>query len=471
MKSDLSSSKSYVARRIPKEPELSPVRLLEVEIAQPLPDVSLIHPETGQCYSRALSLVRLHTRPLGLVELRPSGSGISAQEYAREIWSALGPQIIEHLRQDGLPPVGVLNATGLPSSCTPKCLRDRQSVLEDPPFVSVIVTTRDRPGSLAECLGSIFCIRYPRFEIVVIDNAPTTSATRDLVNQTYSDVPQLRYIREDQPGLSRARNCGLMAAQGDITVFTDDDVVADPHWLTALVEGFGVGDNVACVTGLILPRELETPAQIWCEQHGGFGKGFSRRIFDLAEHRPADHLFPYRVSTLGSGANMAFQTSILRDLGGFDPALGAGTITLSATEFPALFQTVTHGYQIVYEPAAIIYHAHHRDYDSLRRQLYGYGVGYTAFLTKCIVENPKLILDLFRKVPYGLFFALSPHSEKNQNKIYGYPNELNRIEIEGMLCGPFAYLRSRWNCRGVESDYESKEYPKNPRATKRALRN
>ena len=43
--------------------------------------------------------------------------------------------------------------------------------------------------------------------------------------------------------------------------------------------------NVACVTGLVLPLELETPAQVLFEEFGGFNKGFTRRVFDLTENR------------------------------------------------------------------------------------------------------------------------------------------------------------------------------------------
>ena len=46
------------------------------------------------------------------------------------------------------------------------------------------------------------------------------------------------------------------------------------------------------------------------------------------------------------------------------------------------------GYQLVYEPASLLHHLHHRDYAILRKQIYRYGVGLTAYLTKAILENP-----------------------------------------------------------------------------------
>ena len=48
----------------------------------------------------------------------------------------------------------------------------------------------------------------------------------------------MRYVREDRPGLSCARNRGLREARAGIVAFTDDDVRVDPLWVAALVRGF-----------------------------------------------------------------------------------------------------------------------------------------------------------------------------------------------------------------------------------------
>jgi hypothetical protein len=46
-----------------------PMRIVEVELGQPLPPISACDEETGHTYERALCLVRLHTQPLGMLEL------------------------------------------------------------------------------------------------------------------------------------------------------------------------------------------------------------------------------------------------------------------------------------------------------------------------------------------------------------------------------------------------------------------
>src|SRR5438309_11651100 len=90
-------------------------RVLEIEVGQPLPPLSAFDEKTGQHYRRALCLVRLHTQPLGLVELQLDEHGMRAEEYISHIWHTLSEEINEHLRQDGLTAVNGLDVVGLKS--------------------------------------------------------------------------------------------------------------------------------------------------------------------------------------------------------------------------------------------------------------------------------------------------------------------------------------------------------------------
>lgn len=434
-------------------PAVVPVRIVEIEVGQPLQDVSAFDEKTGQHYQRALCLVRLHTQPLGMVELQLDEHGMGAAECASHIWHTLSEEINEHLRRDSLTTVSGLDAVGLVSSATPACLEEREQFLVHAPFVSVIVPTRNRPEQIRHCLQSLMTLHYPHYEIIVVDNAPSTSATADFIRQTYSDTSQVRYIQEVHPGSSWARNCGIMAAQGEILAFVDDDVAIDRYWLVELVRGFSRADDVACVTGLVLPLELETEAQFWFEEYGGFSKGFTWRAFDMRENHPKTPLYPYTAGRFGTGASMAFKASFLRSAGGFDIALGAGSLARGAEELAAFFQVVISGYKLVYEPAALIYHPNRRDYTALRKYMYGYGVGLTAYLTKILLDNPRLLFDLIPKLPSGLFFTLSPRSPKNRRKSRQYPKELTTLELKGMLFGPFAYSFSWWSMRNLRKEF------------------
>ncbi len=434
----------------PLVPDLAPARVMEIELTQPLPHIAA-NDGQGRSYRRALGLVRLHTQPLGIVEFQFDEQGISAAQGAQQVWQSLHAQINDHLQQDDLPPVTGLDPGGLPVSM-PRCVQEREAFLAQAPFVSIIVPTHDRLETLASCIRSLLALHYPRYEIIVVDNAPRTQATADWIREINQQAPQVRYVREDRPGVSWARNCGMLAARSDILAFTDDDVVVDTCWLAELIRGFTRAKHVACVTGCNLPLELETPAQFWYEayggaywfqEHGGTRWDFTRHIYDMRDHRPQMALYPYRAGMFGGGTSMAFTASFLRSVEGFDPALGGDGPSRCGQDIAVFFQVITRGYTLVYEPAALIYHLHRREYQALKRQIYNYGIGMTAYLTKSLLDAPHLLFDFAGQVCLAGFQALRNGQTKPGKMPSHYPQELVKIRRKGMLYGPIAYMQSR----------------------------
>ncbi len=427
-----------------------PIRLLEVELSQPLPTLTSFDAKTGQHYRQARMLVRLHATPLGLVDLELTEE-LAPQDYVGAVWHSLHEAINRHLRSDGLTELASLGIEGVSHQEAPACVRTQARSLADAPFTSVVVCTRERADQLRNCLKSLSALIYPNYEIIVVDNAPRTSTTADVVQREFAHLPNLRYVREDKQGLSWARNCGLACARGDYIAFTDDDVLSDLHWLAALIVGFSAAERVACVTGLTLPAELETRAQLWFEQFGGFSRGFKRRIFDLEttpqEDRLGGPLYPYSTGRFGSGNSMAFKTAFLREVGGFDPALGAGTPSQGGEDLAAFFQVVARGWSLVYEPNAINFHVHRRSQGELRKQMYGYGTGLSAYLTSLLIGAPGRLFELIAKTPTGLIYMLSANSPKNRQKSGGYPIGLVILELWGVLHGPFTYFLSLYRQR------------------------
>ena len=142
-------------------------------------------------------------------------------------------------------------------------------------------------------------------KILVVDNAPSNTRTAEIVAQY-----PFKYLCEPHIGLNNARNYGLHAATYPIVAYLDDDTVADSNWLTALLEPFA-SPEVACVTGLVMPLELETPAQEQFEIYCQHRRDFVRRVI----HHSSDPTGCGRGSRIG--ANMAFRRELLLHLGGF----------------------------------------------------------------------------------------------------------------------------------------------------------
>lgn len=438
-----------------------PTRILEIELSQPLPVLSAFSQEMQ--YERVLCLIRFHTQPLGILQFQFYRDIIVPEEYAPVIWQMFQHRLLRHLEEDKLLPVSKIPLEGLPDREMPRCIARRERFLADAPFISVIVPTRDRPDSLARCIDALAKLHYPHYEIIIVDNAPTTEQTAQLVQAIGEHIPHLRYLREDRPGISYARNCGMHAAHGEILAFTDDDVIVDTCWLAQIAIAFQKSCNIVCVTGYTLPLELETPAQLWFEgmSNAAYGPGIDRFVSRLFDQRTR-HQYLYKGNVCGHGANMAVRAHFLRCLGGFDIALGAGSPAMAGEDLAFFLHILMQNKLIAYEPAALIHHHHRRTYDALRRQVFAYGAGFVAYLLHMLLRYPVLWIDLITKTPYALLRIFVAQKFQKQaaarpsnaapmltGASSDYPGELVRIKIKGALYGLIAYVKSRYYTHSI----------------------
>lgn len=420
----------------------APTLVGDLHLDAPLPELN-----SGGRYRGARLLARLHGRPVGEITLPLEQRPLPPSGLAARAWPLVSDLVGKHCADDGIPPPAGLTAAGLPRTVHPPCARSWQPA--DAPPVSVVIATRDRTESLLRCLASLAKLDYPSFDVVVADSAPRTGATASAVAGGPGWPFPLRYVRADRPGLALAHNVALAEVTGDVVAITDDDVEVDPGWLAAIAGAFSE-PAVTCVTGLILPAELETRAQLLVEQAGGYARGFTRRSFS-AGMADAGPLFPFTAGRFGSGANMAFRTGWLTARGGFDPAMGAGTPARGGDDLAAFLRVIVDGGTLVYEPAAILRHWHRRDYESMRRQAYGYGVGLGAYLAASLRARPALLGAMVRRSVPAARHLLGSGSVKNAGRDKSFPRELIWRERTGFLAGPLAYAVSRARYRDSRS--------------------
>lgn len=427
-----------------------PVRVVRVELTGAIPAISALDGAGGRRYDSARVLVTLAGQPVGAALLPLGGDGLTAAQTAARIWSELAGPIARESRRQGRTNSADLPPGGLPSppaaTSTPATSSAAAPAAERVlPPVSVVIATRDRTAALRRCLDSLFAVTYPDFDVIVVDNAPSSTATADLIREEYADRP-ITYLREDTPGLAMAHNRGLDEVRRPLVAFTDDDVVVDPQWLEALVAGFRRSTNVGCVTGMIVPLELETRAQALTEAHGRFDKGCVAQVFTYPSASDGP-LFPYAAGAFGSGANMAFRSDVLRHLGGFDPALGAGSHGVGGDDLAAFVAVLTAGFALAYEPAAIVHHAHDRDAGRLRLQARNYGVGLTAYLTSVVTRRPAVLADFARRLPRAVIHLVRMRLSTRADDGERYPRGLVALELAGAAWGPIAYARGRRDAR------------------------
>ncbi|MFM9446663.1 glycosyltransferase [Streptomyces acidiscabies] len=418
----------------------------------------------------------LAVRPVQVGELDLTGGGSVLRPGPGSPPVTSGPVFVL-VRREGRP-VGTLLGE-VPEGADPKAtlseLAQEVGQSEDieptagppPPYTTVVIATRERTGRLVHALDSMLAQDHPRFEIVVVDNAPATRATRDLVREKYAE--RVRYVCEPVPGLAVAHNRGVASARGEVVAFTDDDVVADPRWLTELTSPFAADPGLGCTTGLILPARLRTPAQVLLESHGGFSKGFVPRTYDPAAPPADEPLFPFTAGRFGSGASMAFRTRVLREVRGFDPATGAGTLARGGDDLYGFVRVLARGYRLHYTPYALVWHHHRETWRDLETQAYGYGAGLGAYVAAVLVNSPGLVPGFLVRLPKGVAYARALTASREGEGARGdsaarpasagpgvhgdrdhpWPRRLSKLQRRGMLYGPVGYLRARWALRAA----------------------
>ena len=390
-----------------------------------------------------LLLVRLHGDPLGVIHVDADLPALSAPQLAAEIRSKLRDELREHCRRFGCATaIGtveqlistVRGGTGLCPGETPQASGLR---------VSVIVPTSARPAQLERCLRALADLRDEPFEVIVVDNCPQVPGARQAVEALDGRLG-VRYVAEPRPGSSVARNRGIREASGDIVAFLDDDVVVDRDWLRWLIEPFE-DPQVTATTGLVLPLELATAAQKQFELYAGFSKGVRKRHYNMTGHRAGQRaLYPYWGGLFGSGCSMAFRRAALIANGGFDPALGAGSIARAGADIEAFTATILSGGELVYQPRSVCWHEHRREGSQLREQLFNYGVGFTAILTKHLTRDPRFLPALLRTMAQTVRRRSRSKLEPRRAAV---PADLRMLERRGMLRGPLLYAFSARSAR------------------------
>jgi glycosyltransferase involved in cell wall biosynthesis len=303
--------------------------------------------------------------------------------------------------------------------------------------LTVVICTKDRPDLLKRCLNSVVAARSSWAEILVVDNASTTAATLDIV----AACGHARYVFESRQGLDFARNRALAGATSDWIAYIDDDVVVDRGYFDGLAAAWADHPDATAVTGLVLPLELETEAQIIFEQNGGFGRGFTPRRYGLA--LTENSFYPCGSGIFGAGCNMAFNRGTLLSLGGFDEALDTGAPLPGGGDLDIFYRVVRASQALIYDPRLAVFHQHRRELEKLRRQYWSWGLGFMAFVVKSY-RTDKEMRKRFRGLVYWWFRYQFRNLAKALLGRGKMPPRFVAAEIVGGLQGLFGeYDRSR----------------------------
>ena len=191
--------------------------------------------------------------------------------------------------------------------------------------VSVIIATRNRAKILGDSIGSVLKQECPsgyRFELIIVDNNSSDN-TRAVV-EGMATLPEwtIKYLFQPEAGKSRCLNLAILKSSGDLLVFTDDDTVAAPGWLAALIECFQV-HSCDAAGGRVLP--LYPPGiPNWVKENV--------KILDgpivFYDHGPENIQLDATTMSKFIGANLAVRREMFDKFGQFNVDLGPGVRTM-----------------------------------------------------------------------------------------------------------------------------------------------
>lgn len=218
--------------------------------------------------------------------------------------------------------------------------------------VTVIVCTYNRCQSLHTTLESISEMIVPealRWKVLVVDNN-STDQTREVISDFCQRFPErFRYIHESQQGLSCARNTGIREADGEILVFTDDDIVVEPDWLVKLTSPLGNAEWVGVGGRVMAANDFKCPN--WLSLTGNYNLGGV-----LALHEP--NVKESIASRSVVGANMCFRAEVFQRHGLFRADLGrTGNSMIGNEDTEFSNRLIARGERLCYEPSAVVHHA------------------------------------------------------------------------------------------------------------------
>lgn len=201
---------------------------------------------------------------------------------------------------------------------------------------------------LKQTLAALRLVRVPggcSAEIIVVDNG-SGDDTRQVIESTRHDALKARYVCEPTRGKVSALHAGMKAANGEVMVFTDDDVRPEPAWLERMVAPLFDGSCDAVVGRTELASEMSRP---WMR---------TRHRARLAAVEPDEG----EVELVG--ANMAFHRRVLERVPAFDSELGPGALGLCEDTLFS-WQVKEAGYRMrLIEDAKVV---HHPESDRLLR--------------------------------------------------------------------------------------------------------
>ena len=214
----------------------------------------------------------------------------------------------------------------------------------DQPRASVIIPNWNGLRYLRPCLASLQAQTWPSFEVIVVDNASTDGS----VNAVRREFPGVRVLALSRNGgYSGGCNAGIGAARGDVVVFLNNDIEAEPTWLEALVGTLDRHPDAGSAASRMMLYDQPTHIHSAGDTYGVDGLPNSRGVWQLygPPYNQEEYVFG------GCGGALAYRKHVLDDIGLFDERF-----FMYCEDVDLNWRAQLAGYRCIYTPDAVVRH-------------------------------------------------------------------------------------------------------------------
>ena len=295
-------------------------------------------------------------------------------------------------------------------------------------MLTVLMSTRNRAPILRKVLTSYISLQKPSqgWKLVVVDNGSTDETSEVLAS--FKERLPLEILSESNLGKNIALNAGLSCVEGDLAVFTDDDVFPYADWLVRIREIANAQPQFAIFGGAILPRwEIPPPAWLhWVTDPASDRAQFSDvragPVFTLTELSLEDGPIS---PNLVFGPNMVVRSCIFQSGARFNPNIGPrGSSYPMGSETELILRLHRQGHKAWYVKSAVVEHFIRKeqlDKAWVLQRAIRFGRGQYR-----ISPNPRQLLGVPRYL------------------VRDVPKEIFKIAAATVLFNPKAVFRAHW---------------------------
>jgi glycosyltransferase involved in cell wall biosynthesis len=306
---------------------------------------------------------------------------------------------------------------------SPSILMDRKNDKGgQPPLLSIIIPTYNRPESLRNCLVSFAGLKeeIQTFEIIVVDDGSTPPCGP--IVKTVSIDRECLVLRQENKGPAAARNHGARNARGRFLAFIDDDCSVPADWLRQVLGCLDERAMVGGITKNMLPGVCSEASQILVDylyQQLSLGRG------------PANFI---------TSNNMIIPARFFHEINGFSEIFPMA----AAEDRDLCFRWLRAGYEIRLVPAIVVEHYHKLTLFQFLQQHFSYGSGACLYHERRKISGAEKI----KLEPIRFYFQLLLFPFQKREKSFTAALLLSLCLILSQICNCAGFL---WAIRKLRS--------------------